>query len=139
MEDIIIGGHSVSALKEIKKAIQQDAVKVISDNTDAALAKFSALKDAETKEQAHTLAQEIYEHLEIVEVVAGVSGCVHYLPYYEEYGRHESEDVISRYLEDNENEALEYDWRDKNDPLYKLAQLAGSLESDSMDWHSSMC
>ncbi len=139
MEQIILGGHSIDALKQIKKDIQQDAVKVIATNMADALSKFETLKEVETPEEGKAVAQEIYDHLETVQVVAGVSGCTFIMPWNEEYGNYDHSDIISCFLDDNENENLEYSWQDTESPLYKLSRIAYSMEEDSRAWHSSTC
>lgn len=139
MEDIILGGHSIDALKQIKKDIQQDAVKVIATNMADALSKFETLKEVETEEDGKAVAQEIYDHLETVQVVAGVSGCTFMMPWNEEYGNYDHSDIISCFLDDNENDSLQFSWQDRDNPLKKLYNLAENMESDSRAWHSSTC
>ena len=139
MTDLIIDGVSVNDLKAKRLAIAKGASKFISENMEIALADFELLKEVETKEEAKVLATKIYENLENINVVSGVSGVSFMLPYTEEYGGYDSDEVISSFLDDNENEALKFSWQDTKNPLYKLYELAAGMESDSLSWHSSTC
>lgn len=143
-KDIIINGISVEELKRQRVAIQKDAAKIIAENIDAATALVHKIVKAESKDQALTLAEEAYEHLDTAQVVSGVSGVEFFLPFYEEYGRYDPSEILSsmldqEHLDENDvNENIEFNWQDKN-ALYQLYQKLGDMESDSRAWHSSMC
>jgi hypothetical protein len=144
-KDIIINGVSIEELKKQRKAIQQGASKIISDSIEAATKLVHEIMKAESKEDALKLAEEAYEHLDTAEIVSGVSGVQFYLPFHEEYGRHEHDEILSSilsqdYVDDEEdvNENASFSWQDKN-ALYKLYNKLENMESDSLAWHSSMC
>ena len=79
-----------------------------------------------------------YPHLLPWNIVAGVCGVVFTLPYYEEYGAYESEDVMSHQLENTDNEFVSFSWRDKS-VFCNLQNTLESMESDARGWHSSTC
>lgn len=144
MNDIVINGVSIEELKKQRAAIQQGASQIISDSIDAATKIVGEIMKAESKEQANALAKEALEHLETAEVVSGVSGVTYCLPYTEEYGGYDSDEVLSCILsqddadEEEVNENVEFSWREKND-LYALYSKLESMQSASRDWHSSRC
>lgn len=143
MEDIVIAGISINQLKEQKKAIQQGAAKVIADAIEQGTATVEKLLQAESKEEADTLAAEALALFETAEVVAGVSGVTFEIPYYEEYGRYEYNECLSTRLaqEDDDQEPNPYiDFRyGDGSKLQKLCSLLGNMESDSRGWNSSVC
>lgn len=144
-KDIVINGVSIEELKKQRQALQQGASKVISDNIEAATKLVHEIMKSESKEDALKLAEEAYEHLDTAEIVSGVSGVQFFLPFYEEYGPYEHDDILSSILsqdyvddEDDVNDNVSFSWQDKN-ALYKLYQKLENMESDSLAWNSSMC
>jgi hypothetical protein len=143
-KDIIINGVSIEELKKQRAAIRQDASKIIAENIEAATKLVHEIMKAESKEEALKLAEEAYEYLDTAQVVSGVSGVTFFLPFYEEYGRYESGEILSSILdqehldEDEINENIEFNWRDKN-ALWQLHSKLSDMESNSRAWHSSMC
>jgi len=139
MDDVIIEGISINELKATKAKIQQGANKVISDSIEQATKVFHEMMEAESYDEAEKLAQQAYDLLETANVVSGVSGVKFSLPYYEEYGQYESDEVMSHILENNEeNENVESDWQNKNN-IYRLQSLLENMESQACNWYSSKC
>jgi hypothetical protein len=138
-KDIIIGGVSLEVLKAQQTEIRKDASKVIAEHLAAGTALVEQLvKEPEDGEAVdyEALAEQALEHMEVVELVAGVSGVTFFLPYYEEDGQYESSDILSSQIEEAEH--LDSDWQSKN-AIYRLNCLLNSMEGDSCNWHSSMC
>lgn len=144
MEDIIINGISVNTLKAQKAAIRQGATQVVSDSIEKGKAVVEKLLVAESKEEADTLAAEALSLFETAEVVSGVSGVTFLLPYCEEYGQYDYEDVLSNRIsqedleEEYQNPNLDFKYSDGS-VLYKLYTLLVNMESDSLGWNSSRC
>jgi hypothetical protein len=139
MEDIIIAGYSINALKAQKAAIREGASKVIAESIEAANKLTEQLLESEDVEEINALAQQAVDLLETAEVVAGVSGVSFFLPFYEEYGQYDSHDIFSKKLEGSDNEALQASWYDFNNVLGKLYSQYERMESDSRGWYSSTC
>lgn len=137
MEDIIINGVSINDLKEKKAAIQQGASQLISDSIDNATSLVQKLLDTGEGIDQEAVAKEALEQLEVAALVSGISGVTFMLPYYEEYGHYESNEIYSMQLDEAEH--IEISWKKKDSNLWKLHQMLESMESDARDWHSSMC
>lgn len=135
-EDIIINGVSVNELKRQRAAIQQGASEIIAQNIELAQKLTQSLVVSEDKEEIKKLAQDAYEALDTANVVAGVSGVSFCLPYYEEYGGYSRSEILSRVLEDNDNELINEVW---DEGINKLYDLFYDMETQSRDWYSSRC
>lgn len=131
-KDIIINGVSIEELKKQRAAIQKDASKIISDNIEAGTKIVEKILESEDQEEANTLAEEAYEHFDTAKVVAGVSGVSFFLPFYEEYGRYGSNEILSQRLENDDK----FEWDSAISQLYGILE---DMESDSRAWHSSTC
>jgi hypothetical protein len=137
MEDIIINGVSINELKAKKAAIQQGASQVIADSIAKGTELVQKLLDTEEGIDQEAVAKEALEHLEVAEVVSGISGVTFMLPYYEEYGQYDSNEIYSMQLDEAEH--IKFSWEDRNSALYKLYSTLESMESDARAWHSSTC
>lgn len=135
-EDIIINGVSVNELKKQREAIRQGASTIISQNIERAKELTQTLVQSKDKEEIKKLAKEAHEALDNANVVAGVSGVGFFLPFYEEYGSYEGDEIFSNMLEENDNELLAEVWDESISQLYTLFY---NMESQSRDWHSSRC
>lgn len=135
-EDIIINGVSVNELKRQRAAIKEGASEIIAQNIDLAQELTQQLVTSDDKEQIKNLAKQAYEALDTANVVAGVSGVTFCLPYYEEYGGYSRSEILSRVLEDNDNELINEVW---DEGVNKLYDLFYDMESQSRDWYSSTC
>jgi hypothetical protein len=131
-KDIIINGVSIEELKAQRKAIQKDASKIIAENIKAGTEIVEKILVSSDAGEIESLAKEAHEHFDNAYVVAGVSGVTFFLPFYEEYGRYDSDDILSQRLEGQ----VGGDWGYAMDQLYGILE---SMESDSRAWHSSMC
>jgi hypothetical protein len=131
-KDIIINGVSIDELKKQRVAIQKDASRVIAESIKAGTELVEKLLLLEDEEGAEALAKEAYEQFDTARVVAGVSGVSFFLPYYEEYGRYDSDEILSQRIEGQ----VEFEWGDAISELYGVLE---DMESDSRAWHSSMC
>ena len=134
--DIIINGVSINELKKQRDSIRQGAAKIISENIDIAKELTKKLVESTDKVEIKSWAKEAYEALDNANVVAGVSGVSFLLPFYEEYGSYESEEIFSSLLEESDNEVLKEVWDDSVNQLYNLFY---NMETQSRDWHSSRC
>lgn len=138
MEDIIINGVSINDLKAKKAAIQQGASQIISDSINKAGALVQALVETDDGSiDQNAVAAEAVEHLQVAELVSGISGVTYMLPYTEEYGGYDRSDVYSCQLDEAEH--IQFSWRDKGSPLYQLYSLLEDMESTACAWHSSTC
>jgi hypothetical protein len=137
MEDIIINGVSINDLKAKKAAIQQGASQVISDSIDKGTALVQQLLDNEEGIDQDAVATEALHHLQVAELVSGISGVTYLLPYTEEYGGYDSCDVYSCQLDEADH--IEFSWGDRESPLYKLYLMLENMEVESRNWHSSTC
>lgn len=145
MKNIIVGGYTIEQLKEIKDKVQPEAAALIDKHLQEAMEKFKDFKQSETKEYANMMAENIYNHLDIVNILAGISGIDYYIPYCSEYGECE-ENVITMFL-DNWEEYIEnediteevFKWDCKDSPIKKLYYLASDMENNSKMWNSSWC
>lgn len=135
-EDIIINGVSVNELKKQRDAIRQGASTIISQNIELAQTLTQSLIESNDKEEIKRLAKEAHEALDNANVVASVSGVVFFLPFYEEYGNYEGDEIFSSMLDESENELLVEVWDESISQLYSLFF---NMESKSRDWHSSSC
>lgn len=135
-KDIIINGVSINELKKQRDSIRQGAAKIISENLEIAKELTQKLVESTDKVEINSLAKEAYEALDNANVVAGVSGVSFLLPFYEEYGRYEGEEIFSTLLEESDNEILKEVWDDSVNQLYNLFY---TMETQSRDWHSSRC
>jgi hypothetical protein len=132
MKDIVINGVSIEELKKQRAAIKKDASKIIAENIEAGTKLVEQILATEDQEEADRLAKTAYEHFDTANIVAGVSGVEFFLPFYEEYGRYDSDEILSQRLEGE----LEFDFTVALDQLYNILE---SMEGDSRDWHSSRC
>ena len=137
-KDIIINGVSVNELKKQRNAIRQGASVIISQNIEIAKSLTKKLVESENKEEIKRLAKEAYEALDTANVVSGVSGVSFLIPFYEEYGNYDEDEIFSRVLEkeENDNELISEVWDDAIGDLY---ELFSEMENQSRDWHSSRC
>lgn len=135
---IIIAGVNINDLKKQRDALKKDANKFVSDNIEQVTKLVNQIVEAESEEEAEKLGKEAFELLEAAELVASVSGVTFLLPYYEEYGRYDSDEVLSMKLENSENENLD-DVYNSRTYLGKLYDLLGNMEADSLGWYSSRC
>jgi hypothetical protein len=139
--DIVIGGISIATLRAQQAAIRKDAVTFVAQAISSGREAFDRLKEASSVSEAEALANEAAEHFENAQLVAGVANITFSLPYYEEYGPYESEDIISHALDNIENEnvtALGSYWRSEN-ALGRLYNVVSDMESSARDWNSSRC
>lgn len=134
-EDIIINGVSVNELKRQRIAIRQGASSIISENIEKAKKLTNQLVSSDSSDEMKSLAQEAYDALDTANIVSGVSGVTFSLPFYEEYGNYESDEIFSHKLEQSENKLLNENW----DTVRDLYYLFDNMESQSCDWHSSRC
>lgn len=135
-KDIIINGVSINELKKQRNAIRQGAAKLIAENIELATKLTQKLVESKDKEEIKVLAKEAYEALDNANVISGVSGIDFCIPFYEEDGNYESEDILSTVLEDSDNEVLNEMWQNG---VSALSSLFYSMERQSRDWHSSRC
>jgi hypothetical protein len=135
-KDIIINGVSVNQLKAQRAAIREGASKLIAENIETAKNLTKKLVESEDSQEIETLAKEAYEALDTAQVVSGVSGVSFFLPFYEEYGSYNGDEIFSNILEESENELVSENW---DGAVSKLYRLFGNMESQSRDWHSSRC
>ena len=134
-EDIIINGVSVNELKRQRDAIKKGASKIISENIEKAKKITNQLVLSDSADEIKSLAQEAYDALDTANIVSGVSGVTFSLPFYEEYGNYESDEIFSHKLEDSDNKGLSENW----DAISDLYYLFENMEIQSRDWHSSRC
>lgn len=134
-EDIIINGVSVNELKRQRDAIKKGASKIISENIEKAKKLTNKLMSSDSADEIKILAQEAYDALDTANIVSGVSGVTFRLPFYEEYGNYESDEIFSHKLEESENKLINENW----DLISDLYGLFEDMESQSRDWHSSRC
>jgi hypothetical protein len=152
MENIVIDGVDLSALKikydalaaeqaAMRQSIRQGSSKFISDNVREALKLFEQLKEAETKDDAKGISQQMYDLLSSVEFVSTVSGVSYTIPYYDRQSDYYPEGTpISSLLDVCDNDPIYgYDYKDQDNPLRKLYSLAESMESDVAEWNTSYC
>ena len=59
-----------------------------------------------------------------------------FLPFYEEYGNYDRNEIFSRMLESVDNELINEVWDEAISDLYELFD---DMETQSRDWHSSRC
>lgn len=137
MEDIIINGVSINDLKAKKAAVQQGASQLISDSIDKATTLVETLLNTEEGLDQEAVAKEALEQLEVAALVSGISGVTFMLPYYEEYGHYESNEIYSMQLDEAEH--IEISWKNKDSNLWKLCRMLENMESDARAWHSSTC
>lgn len=135
-EDIIINGVSINELKKQRDAIREGAATIISQSIDLATTLTKTLVESEDKEEIKKLAKEAYEALDTAKVVSGVSGVTFFLPFYEEYGNYDRNEIFSRMLESVDNELINEVWDEDISDLYELFD---DMETQSRDWHSSRC
>lgn len=137
MGDIILNGFNISELKRTRIALQQDASKFVSESIEKAqdIVKHR-LVVAQYASDAEAAAEEAFSLLEKAEVVASTAGIEFSLPYYEEYGSHDAEDILTQVIEEASNEVIGSYYKGS---LGKLHSLLESMESSSRDWHSSNC
>ena len=133
-QDIIINGVSVNELKKQRLAIREGASAIIAENLNVAKSLTQKLIESQDKEEIKALAEKAFDALETVNVVSGVSGITYFLPFYEEYG--DNDEILSRKLENSNNQVLEEVWEDGVNKLYSLFE---DMESTSRDWNSSNC
>jgi hypothetical protein len=152
-KEIIIDGINLTELKAksaalqaeqnaLRASIQQGASKFVSDNIEAALVAVKAMRDAESPELARAEAAIAFEHLNDAKFVAEVAAISYSLPYSgNDYTYGDSGDfgTISSVIDDDENGNLEYDWRNAEDPIHKLASLAEDMEDTVREWNTSYC
>jgi hypothetical protein len=138
MQDIILNGISINELKRTKAALQKDATKFISDAiTQVQQIVKERLVTADNYGEAEAAAQEALTLLENAKVVSDASGVSFFLPYYEEYGGSDDEDILSSLIENADEDIIgSYYGGGTLSALYNLLE---SMESESRDWHSSTC
>lgn len=150
---IIIDGIDLSELKAKAEALQaeqtalrasiaQGASKFVADAIATALAAVANMKAADTAESARSEAAIAYENLADAKFVAEVAGISYSLPYSDNdysYGGFKSGEIISVIIDEDETGLLDYNYRDKEDPLYKLCSIAEDMESTVREWNSSYC
>lgn len=137
-KSIVIGGVDIATLKAQKVAMQQEANAFVSNAIAEGSALVEKMLKAESEEEANRLAEQALEVFENASLVAGTCGVCFILPYYEEYGQYESEEVMSNQIEDSENEHVQKVW-DTSNTLSRLSNVLYSMESDARGWHSSTC
>lgn len=137
MQDIVINGISINTLIEQRKALQQGANEFVSNNIEQVKKLVKQIVEAESADEAEKLSKEAFELLEAAHTVAGAAGIQFFLPYHEEYGSYDEDEILSSILYEN-NEHLDMSYKSKS-YARQLYSLLGSMESDSRDWHSSNC
>lgn len=137
MVDIILNGVNISELKRTRIALQQDASKFVSEAIEKVqdIVKHRLVVALYTTD-AQAAAEEALSLLETAEIVASTAGVQFSLPYYEEYGSHDDEDILSKVIEDADHEVIGSYYKGS---LGKLHALLESMESSSRDWYSSNC
>ena len=139
MNDIIIDGISVNELRKTKLALQKGASKFIAESIEQVK---SIVKDrlvvATNYDEAEVAAQEALGILENAQLVAGVSGVSFYLPYYEEYGGDYEYDILSKVIENADEDEIG-SYYGGGGALSKLYSLLEDMESETRNWHSSSC
>lgn len=140
-QDIVIGGVSIAALKAQKQALAKEANMFVKDAVKAGTVAFDLMMNAESQEEANTHAHEALEQFENAALVSGTAGVTFMIPYYEEYGSYESNEVMSHMLENNEdgNEFIEWSYSDNGNVFKKLYDVLSDMEFDAKGWHSSTC
>lgn len=152
MENIVIDGVDLSELKVkydalaaeqavMRQSIRKGSSKFISDNVQETLKLFEQLKEAETKDDAKVIAQQMYDLLSAVEFVSTVSGVSYTIPYYDRQSEYYPVGTpISSLLDVCDNDPIYgYDYEDQDNPLGKLYSLAESMENDVAEWNTSYC
>lgn len=138
MNEIIIDGISINELRKTKQALQKGASKFIAESIAAATEIVKErLVNAASFGEAEQAAQEALALMENAQLVSGVSGVTFFLPYYEEYGGHEEENILSMVIENADHDTIGSYYG--GGTLSQLHSLLGSMEQTSLDWHSSTC
>lgn len=138
MNDIIIDGINISDLRKTKEALQKGASKFIAESIAAATEIVKErLVTAASYGEAEAAAQEALALLENAQLVSGVSGVSFFLPYYEEYGGHDEDEILSTIIENADHDTIGKYYG--GGTLSDLHDLLGNMESTSRDWHSSTC
>lgn len=139
MQDIILNGVSITELKKQKELIQKDAAKFISDSTERVKEIVSSIVEEDDSEVAETLAAEAIEILDNIGVVSGVSDVEYYFDYRDEYARCDSEDILSKKL-DELFEGKDMSWEDMRKlKVYSLQGHLEEMESTVRAWCASNC
>ena len=138
MNDIIIDGVSINELRKAKDALLQGANKFIAESIAKAQEIVKErLVVAASYGEAEAAAQEALTLLENAQLVSGTSGVVFYLPFYEEYGQYDSNDILSQIIENADHDVIGKYYGGST--LSKLHSLLEDMESTARDWHSSRC
>jgi hypothetical protein len=152
-KEIIIDGVNLTDLKArqavltaeqnaLRASIAQGASKFVAENIQAALEAVKAMRDATSKEAAQAEAAIAYEHLSDAEFVATVAAITYSLPYSGNdytYGDNGDFGTITSVIDDDGEGHIDYDWKDKTNPINLLYSLAEDMESTVQEWNTSYC
>lgn len=133
MEDIILGGVSLTELKAIKAKVTPEAAKFVSKAVDEAKELVNQALQAESQEDVDRLCAEAADKFEAADMVSGITGVSFHIPYYEDWGYDET--PLTGQLEDAGDFFDVYG----NGPVARLFGLLEDMQSKSRDWHSSRC
>lgn len=134
MSEIILGGVKLNEVKALKQAMQKDAVAFVSNGIEQGTALINqaleSFEEFDDEALITTLLKQAEELFDNVSLVAGVTGVSYRMPYYEEYGHYDSDEVLSHMLENSS-----IDW----DLTRALCSTLGSMEEQCKSWYSSTC
>lgn len=142
MEELKIGGYTITELKKVQAAVKKDASKIIADAISAGETAVKEIinigqsfedeedvvVDEETKSKLESLAKEAHKQLELAKLVSNISDVSYYLPFREDgYG--------DSYYNDLENCYTPIE----SSSVDSLMGLLEDMEYTSQQWHSSTC
>lgn len=131
MEEIILGGVSITKLKQQRGAVRKDAAEFMSTNiakAEAIVQELLELDENRSYQKIQKLAKEANDILTNVNLVSGISDVPFFIDY-EEYGN-EGESIFQK---------LEGTFEDLDDDVLALYHTAECMAGKSKMWHSSTC
>lgn len=133
--DIIINGINLQEFKKQKESMTTEAAKMIGQQLELAKSLTTQLINSQDKDEIKQLAHQAYEALNQAKEVSEISGVAFLLPFYEEYGSYDDNEIFSYQLDNCNNPLFNEIWG-TGSGLKELFDLFEDMESQSRDWYS---
>lgn len=145
-QDIVLNGVSINELLDAKQKIQKDAAKLIADSIDNAKRLVDNIFVCQDEDKIQSCAEEALEHLEVADIVSGVSGVTYFLQWDQEYAEEEAYTTKFDEIEYTCEEGIEEEHKvlynlltSDNKKLKNLYNKLCQMENQSYGWHNSNC
>ena len=134
--DMIIDGINLQEFKKQKAYMASEAAKIIGQQLELAKSLTLKLIHSQDKDEIKQLAGQAYDALNQAKEVSEITGVTFLLPFYEEYGRYEDNEIFSYQLDTCDNPLFNEIWG-TGSRLKQLCDLFEDMENQSRIWFSA--